>query len=167
MATQEASFHSQHVTPFKYSNRVLLKTLFKKADGGIGFTGQRVVVGGWVKSSKEFKKSSPPPALADDGFDEIRNKDVSCVEILQSRIPLIRSIFEVLGGIGHAPRKKLESKTPKASPLPQPSTVFLLLTDGSCVASLQVLFILSFIVFLNGHVISLSFVQKCDFKNQI
>ena len=144
MATQEALPLS-----LKYSERVLLKTLLESADGGLKFVGRRVVVGGWVKSAKEVKKPSPhhpPPALTDDDnvrFDREKrggSKDVSCVEILQSRIPLIRSILEVFGGGAHAPpRKKIEAGPPKPTP-PQLSTAYLLVTDGSCVASLQVLF---------------------------
>ncbi|KAE9600820.1 putative asparagine--tRNA ligase [Lupinus albus] len=120
-------------------NRVLIKTLLHhEHDGAASFVGQRVLVGGWVKSSKEVKKPSIPLVM-DNGFDhEIKNKDVSCVEILQSRIPLVRSIFHVLGGKSYVPRKKLEHSHPLKPMIPQPSTVYLLLTDGSCVSSLQV-----------------------------
>ncbi|GAU37304.1 hypothetical protein TSUD_354600 [Trifolium subterraneum] len=135
--------NSQHLTPlspFKYSNRVQLKTLLlDRTDAGSELAGQRVVIGGWVKSSKEVEKSSPlppPPLTADD--ETIPARDVSCVEILQSRIPLIRNIMEVLGGSGYVSRKKLrDSSIPKPLP-PKSSTVYLLLTDGSCVATLQV-----------------------------
>ncbi|CAL0329538.1 unnamed protein product [Lupinus luteus] len=152
MSTQQ-QHHQLSLSPFNlYSNRVLLKTLLHHhahdhdhGDGAVSLVGQRVLVGGWVKSSKEVKnKPSPSPSslIMDDGFGETtRNKDVSCVEILQSRIPLVRSIFHVLGGKSYVPRKKLEhsSQHPlKAIMLPQPSTVYLLLTDGSCVSSLQV-----------------------------
>ncbi|OIW17646.1 hypothetical protein TanjilG_28996 [Lupinus angustifolius] len=143
MSTQQE--HQLSLSPFNhYSNRVLLKTLLHHAndDGAVGLVGQRVLVGGWVKSSKEVKKPSLPLIMDNnnnDGFDETRNKDVSCVEILQSRIPLVRSIFHVLGGKGYVPRKKLEhSQHPLKAIIPQPSTVYLLLTDGSCVSSLQV-----------------------------
>ncbi|KAL4270948.1 hypothetical protein HN51_053939 [Arachis hypogaea] len=139
--------------PFKYSHRVLLKTLLDRQDGGRAFAGQRVVVGGWVKTSKEVQKPLPPPAPAASVPHEERfidrekkgDKDISCVEMLQSRIPLIRSIWEVFGGGGygrsHAPsRKRIESAPPKPAtpPPPQLSTAYLLITDGSCVASLQV-----------------------------
>ncbi|KAJ1427888.1 Aminoacyl-tRNA synthetase, class II [Sesbania bispinosa] len=133
MSTQEAGSPS----PFKYSNRVQLKTLLDRPHGGVELLGQRVVVGGWVKSSKEVEKSSPPPPLTDDGVDETTKKDVSCVEILQSRIPLLRNILDVFGGGGHVPRKKRDSVPHKPLP-PKPSTAYLLLTDGSCVATLQV-----------------------------
>lgn len=111
--------------------------------------GQHVVVGGWVKSSKEkeVEKSSAPshplPMITstEDAVGGGKKKDVSCVEILQSRIPLIRSIMDVFGGSGYGQRKKRETvsvpSNNKVVP-PKASTAFLLLTDGSCVQSLQV-----------------------------
>ncbi|KAK4268194.1 hypothetical protein QN277_024880 [Acacia crassicarpa] len=128
------------LTPFKYSNRVLLKTITERADERPELIGQRVVIGGWVKSSKEEKKSSPiaPPLhQSDKKVDPSKTKDVTCVEILQSKIPLIRSIMEVFGRTGYAPPKKDEPVTHKPTP-PQPSTVYLMVADGSGVASLQV-----------------------------
>ncbi|XP_057451396.1 asparagine--tRNA ligase, cytoplasmic 2 [Lotus japonicus] len=121
---------SARLAPFKYSDRVQLKVLL---DGGAELAGKRVVVGGWVKSSKEVEKSAPPPPLT----DETKTEDVSCVEIIQSRIPLIRNILEVFGGSGYAARKKRDPVPPKPM-LPKPSIAYLLLTDGSCVATLQV-----------------------------
>jgi asparaginyl-tRNA synthetase len=48
--------------------------------------------------------------------------------------------MEVLGGSGYVSRKKLrDSSIPKPLP-PKSSTVYLLLTDGSCVSTLQVRF---------------------------
>lgn len=135
--------NSQPLSNFNYSNRVQLKSLFlDRTDGWAELIGQRVVVGGWVKSSKEVEKSSPPPPPPSVTTEyETQAKDVSCVEILQSRIPLIRNIMEVLGGSSSVYRKKLRD-TPIAKHLPPPppksSTVYLLLTDGSCVATLQV-----------------------------
>ncbi|XP_027336132.1 asparagine--tRNA ligase, cytoplasmic 2 [Abrus precatorius] len=142
MATQEYYTPSLRidpppVTPLKYSNRVRVKTLLEKRESVVA---QRVVVGGWVKSAKEVEKSSPPPPpLTDDAVDDTRkNKDVSCVEILQSRIPLIRNILEVFGGSGYSQKKKREPSVPPKVVPPKPSTAYLLLSDGSCVGSLQV-----------------------------
>ncbi|MED6112209.1 hypothetical protein PIB30_059575 [Stylosanthes scabra] len=150
---------SPSLLPFKYSDRVLLKTLLDSHDGGRGFVGQRVVVGGWVKTSKEVKKLLPPQPTATPASVRPReekfldrekkgDKDVSCVEIIQSRIPLIRSILEVFGGGGYGrvhstpSRKRIEPAPSKPAtpppPPPQLSTAYLLITDGSCVASLQV-----------------------------
>ncbi|KAB2634984.1 asparagine--tRNA ligase [Pyrus ussuriensis x Pyrus communis] len=117
------------LSPFKYSNRVLLKTILERRDGGLELIGERVVIGGW-----------PVPHIAGDyvsGEPEPRS-DVSCIEILQSRIPFLRTIVNVLGGGSgdHYPHTdKLETSIHKSPP---PSTVFLKVGDGSCVASLQV-----------------------------
>ncbi|KAI4356314.1 hypothetical protein L6164_000346 [Bauhinia variegata] len=137
MASEDVTFHSPVATPFKFSNRVLLKTILERGDGGLELINQRVIIGGWVRSSKEMKKSSPPPQLPERGSEEKKPKDVTCVEILQSRIPLIRTIIEVFGGSVSASRKKVETGDPAPLP-PQPSTVYLLVTDGSSVATLQV-----------------------------
>lgn len=132
---------------WRYSNRVLLKTILESGDGGLGLLNERVVIGGWVKTSKEVKKEPMPPPPADDAAatsskekEKEKEKDVSCVEILQSRIPFFRTIIRVLGGSAgisnNVPlREKLEALVPKPPP---PSTVFLQVSDGSCVASLQV-----------------------------
>lgn len=148
------------MTPtWKYSNRVLLKTIIESGDGGLGLVNERVVIGGWVKSSKEVKKepvavpppssdvhgasaaaSGPKPKATETETETEKEKDVSCVEILQSRIPFFRTIIKVLGGTSgvanNVPiREKLEALVPKPPP---PSTVFLQVSDGSCVSSLQV-----------------------------
>ncbi|XP_030500044.2 asparagine--tRNA ligase, cytoplasmic 2 [Cannabis sativa] len=132
--------------PFKYSTRVVLKTILESGDT-LGFVGQRVVVGGWVKSSKEVRKEpspaadQPPAATVDQyvGANPGRSPsgDVSCSEILQSRIPFIRSILKMLGGGGnYSVRDKLEvSSAPRPPP---PSISFLQINDGSCVSTLLV-----------------------------
>ncbi|XP_031121735.1 asparagine--tRNA ligase, cytoplasmic 2 [Ipomoea triloba] len=129
MASSEPAPVDTPVTLSEYTNRVTLKTVFERNDGGMGFAGRRIVIGGWVKSSREIRKD-PEPAPEDVG-----TKDVSCVEVLQSRIPLIRSIMKVFGGGDFRVREKLDSAVQK---LPQPSVSFLQLSDGSCVQSLQV-----------------------------
>ncbi|KAF5446471.1 hypothetical protein F2P56_032099 [Juglans regia] len=147
------------VTRSKYSNRVVLKTILERSDGGLALVGVRVVIGGWVKASKEVTKESlpppPPPSLpqqkTDDGIGETEPKDSSCMEILQSRIPFLRSIMKGLGC--HGNYKLRENSKPLITtplpplplplpPQPQPpsssSIAFLRVSDGSCVASLQV-----------------------------
>ncbi|XP_038899280.1 asparagine--tRNA ligase, cytoplasmic 2 [Benincasa hispida] len=128
------------VTFSKYSNRVLLKTLLDTADGGLAFVGQKLVIGGWVKSSKEvIREAAPSPA--DASVRAVANalppkaKDVSCIEIIQSRIPIVRSLLKMLYGNNLHGGEKLETAVPKP---PLPSTAFLAVNDGSCVASLQV-----------------------------
>uniref|UniRef100_A0A5B7BRA9 asparagine--tRNA ligase n=1 Tax=Davidia involucrata TaxID=16924 RepID=A0A5B7BRA9_DAVIN len=138
MASEQAAVLEIPVNPSKYSKRVILKTVLGRSDDGLGLIGERVVIGGWVKSSKEVRKElqGPPPPM--DGRNVIAApKDVSCAEILQSRLPFFRSIIKVFGGGGHYPiREKLDSGIPKPPP---PSIAILQVSDGSCVANLQVL----------------------------
>ncbi|WVZ16327.1 hypothetical protein V8G54_009309 [Vigna mungo] len=135
---------SHDVPPLQYSNRVQIKTLLGRSNSVVG---QRVTVGGWIKSAKEVEKavvssSLSSSAATNDAVKNYKGKDVSCVEILQSKIPLIRSILDVFGGSGYVQRKKRESVVtePNHATLlpPKASIVYLLLTDGSCVQSLQV-----------------------------
>ena len=124
------------ITLSKYSDRVLLKTLLGHSDGGLGLIGERVVIGGWVKSAKEVRKEAVPAVQAQPRpVAGEHNNDVTCVEVLQSRIPFIRSIMKVLGGgAGHF-RDKLEFSVPRP---PTPSMAILQVSDGSCVSNLQV-----------------------------
>lgn len=145
MATEQAGVAAPvDVTRFKYSNRVVLKTILGSRDGGLVFVGKRVVIGGWVRSSKaltiEPVTPPPPPPKADERVAQTESKDASCAEILQSRIPFIRSILKVLGGGNYHPREKLEQVIPRPPPSPRlPSIALLQVSDGSCVACLQVL----------------------------
>ncbi|KAK4847182.1 hypothetical protein QYF36_026689 [Acer negundo] len=131
----------QNTTPTtltsKYSNRVLIKNIVEPTDGGNILLEERVIIGGWVKSSKEVKKEPLPPPPTDDhgAASGPKENDVSCVEILQSRIPFFRTIIRVLAGTASG-REKFESIIPK--PPPPPPTLFLQVSDGSCVATLQV-----------------------------
>ncbi|KAH9770885.1 Asparagine--tRNA ligase cytoplasmic 2 [Citrus sinensis] len=54
---------------WRYSNRVLLKTILESGNGGLGLVNERVVIGGWVKTSKEVKKEPMPPPPADFAGD--------------------------------------------------------------------------------------------------
>ncbi|XP_027337050.1 asparagine--tRNA ligase, cytoplasmic 2-like [Abrus precatorius] len=129
MGTQEY-YTPSPVTPLNYSNRVQVKTLLHKPQNVVG---QRVVVGGWVKFAREVDMSSSPSV---DGTR--RNKDMSLVEILQSQIPLIGNILEIIGGSSCCHRKKREPSGPSKVVPPKPSTALLLLSDGSCVGNLKV-----------------------------
>ncbi|KAL1557530.1 asparagine--tRNA ligase [Salvia divinorum] len=114
----------------KYSKRVALDSIAGRPDGGAGLIGRRVVVGGWVKSSREFKLPAPP-APPSAGVP----KDISCVEVLQTKLPFFRSIIKVFVGEQRI-RDKIDSVIlPKP---PQPSISILQIGDGSCVSSLQV-----------------------------
>ncbi|KAK9281623.1 hypothetical protein L1049_004526 [Liquidambar formosana] len=135
MASEENNTVATPVAPFKYSNRVILKTILGRDDSGLGLVGQKFVIGGWVKSSREVRKEHEP-SPSDDGVALTGQKDVSCAEILQSRIPFFRSIMRVLGASNYPVREKLGSVISKP---PLPSVAYLQVSDGSCVASLQVL----------------------------
>ncbi|KAK1428517.1 hypothetical protein QVD17_17352 [Tagetes erecta] len=122
----------------KYSKRVLLKSIVDRADGGLGLVDQRVVVGGWVKSSREMRKDPVPttqPPVVGDAKEDAGGKDVRCVEVFQSRFPFLRTIIKVFGGNTANTKEKLETVLPKSA---QPSVSILQISDGSSVISLQV-----------------------------
>ncbi|KAG2669703.1 hypothetical protein I3760_14G045500 [Carya illinoinensis] len=145
MATEQAGVSMPvGVTRLKYSNRVVLKTILERSDGGLGLVGERVVIGGWVRSSKEVTMKDPlPPSPSPSSLPKsdartgaMRPKDASFMEILHSRIPFFRSIMKVLGGgnYNHI-RENSEQGIPRPPP---PSIAFLQVSDGSCVSYLQV-----------------------------
>lgn len=147
----------------KYSNRVVLKTILERSDGGVGLAGARLVIGGWVKSSNELRND--PPSMQPEDNDGVAespgHKEFSCMEILQTRVPLFRSIAKIFGASGNFPvRARLQqasSKPPAASTPSPPPIVKLLVNDGSCVASLHVCKILhlKIYVFLGNSVLLL------------
>ncbi|RAL47779.1 hypothetical protein DM860_012404 [Cuscuta australis] len=119
-----------HMTPStnKYSNRVILKTIFERSDGGVGFAGQRVVIGGWVKSSREMKEEA-------ELSQNVGTKDARCMEVL--RFPLLRSILKALRGEGDSRvHQKMDLDVPKP---PRPALTLLQLSDGSSLHRLVVL----------------------------
>ncbi|GFZ20074.1 asparaginyl-tRNA synthetase 2 [Actinidia rufa] len=70
MDSEQANFQT-HVPLSKYSKRVILKTIFDRSNEEL--VGERVVVGGWVKSSIEVRKDPlpqppPPPVLVDSSI---------------------------------------------------------------------------------------------------
>lgn len=138
MASEQAVIEPQ-IPLAKYSKRVLLKTVISRSDGGAGLIGQRVVIGGWVKSSREIRKE--PDHIAPAPNVETP-KDITCVEILQSKLPFFRSIIKAFAGDNRV-REKLDSILPKP---PQPSISILQVSDGSCVSSLRVRFTYSLYV---------------------
>ena len=135
---EEAAAMLVEVTTCKYSNRVLLKTILERDDGGVGLVGKTVLIGGWVKSSKEETKEPVPPPPPPQAVEKDSKVEISCVEIIQSRIPFFRSIINVLGIGNYQAREKLEKPAPRPLPPPLPSIAFLQVSDGSCVATLQV-----------------------------
>ncbi|KAI4326360.1 hypothetical protein MLD38_031682 [Melastoma candidum] len=133
----------------KYSDRVLLVSILQRDDLGAGLAGERVVVGGWVKTSKEERKET----LATQNLPGMEEKpapaevkDTSCAEMFQTRIPIIRTIMKVFGGGGHPVKPRAEgggamrqASSPPPPPPPVQSVAFLQVSDGSCIPSLLIL----------------------------
>ncbi|KAK1353090.1 Asparagine--tRNA ligase, cytoplasmic 2 [Heracleum sosnowskyi] len=116
--------------PSTYSGRIILKTIL---NNGLGLVGERLVIGGWVKSSKEVRKVRPETLELPSNVGT--PTDVTCVEAIQSRIPFLRSIIKVFGGHCTNVHDKLD---PFITKPPQPSMLYLRISDGSCLQSLQV-----------------------------
>lgn len=125
--------------PSGYSGRIILKTILNRNDTGLGLVGERLVIGGWVKSSKEVRKvhevKKVPLATSELPSNAGIPTDVTCVEVIQSRIPFLRSIMKVFGGHCTNVHDKLD---PFITKPPQPSILYLRISDGSCVQSLQI-----------------------------
>lgn len=132
---EQAPLARPHIPTSKYSKRVLLKTLLSREDRGLKLVGERVVIGGWVKSSKEVRKQQPvaePQQGAKAG-----QKDVTCTEILQTRVPIFRTFLKLFG-VGSHTEKDSTGGIALRVQHPVVSTVFLQISDGSCLDSLQV-----------------------------
>lgn len=136
------------VTLSKYSKRVELKTLLERSDGGARLAGKRVVIGGWVKSSRAVKKDSPPPRPvvavppppSSGGNQASTTANISCAEIIQSKMNIFRKLFDVLSGGGgktYPIFDKPELAAQKAT-LPPEYVLYLMISDGSSASSLQV-----------------------------
>uniref|UniRef100_M4CAM1 asparagine--tRNA ligase n=2 Tax=Brassica campestris TaxID=3711 RepID=M4CAM1_BRACM len=131
----------------KYSNRIELKTLLERSDGGARLAGKRVVIGGGVKSSRAVKKDSPPPpppsqpsSVAVPPPPSTTKSNISCTEIIQSKMNIFRKLFDVLSGGGKTTYPifdKPEITGQKATSPPE-YTIYFLISDGSSVNSLQV-----------------------------
>ncbi|KAL9228372.1 hypothetical protein vseg_003961 [Gypsophila vaccaria] len=125
----------------KYTKRVVLKALLGREDGGTGLINERVVVGGWVKSAKEVRKQ--PTILAKPENDQqpepTGSKDVTCAELLQTRMPIFRSFMKLFGVGGSNGGKDSVLSLAQKVQHPVVSTMTLQVSDGSCVASLQVI----------------------------
>ncbi|CAL9768775.1 unnamed protein product [Musa acuminata subsp. burmannicoides] len=112
---------------FKYSKRVVLKSILDREDKGLAVAGQRVVVGGWVNSRKERAEvdDAPiptPPAEADD---------VLIGEVHVQYVPLLRPISGTpVGGGGGGGAQALAAKDKHI-------VIYLLINDGSCSSNLQ------------------------------
>lgn len=136
---QETPRIKTHIPISNYSKRVVLKTLFGREDRGFGLIGEKIVIGGWVKSSKEVRKQ-PSPLQHDTEHQpgaKTGHKDVTCTEILQNRMPIFRTFLKLFGVGNHAEKDSIGSLAERVQH-PVSSTVFLQISDGSCVATLQV-----------------------------
>jgi len=123
----------------KYTRRLVLKTLLERSDGGLEFVGERIVIGGWVKSSKEIRKE-PPPQPEPEPQAQSGHKDLTCNEILQTRVPILRAFMKIfgMGGRSGKKEKEVDSGIEQRVQHPVESTVILQVSDGSCVPALQV-----------------------------
>ncbi|KAL2932743.1 Asparagine--tRNA ligase cytoplasmic 2 [Bienertia sinuspersici] len=120
-----------------YSKRVVLKTLLSREDRGLGLVGERIVIGGWVKSSKEVRKQPSPSFQPDTEGPKPGKKDVTCTEILQNRVPIFRTFLKLFGVGNHVDKHSSENLTERVQH-PVISSVILQVSDGSCISSLQV-----------------------------
>ncbi|TYG60917.1 hypothetical protein ES288_D07G106100v1 [Gossypium darwinii] len=156
---QEPKVTIPPLIPLEYSNRVMLKTILECGDDQIGLFGKTVVVGGWVKSSKEVKREPvaaalKPPTAAEAFPPSPGRKELSCVEVVQSRIPFFKKIIRVFGVSSDSypgVREKFEP-VPKPPP-PPPSKFFLQISDGSSISSLMVVIDSAVVPVSAGHVL--------------
>ncbi|CAN8260155.1 unnamed protein product [Cochlearia groenlandica] len=143
---QDNDVSSIPITLSKYSNRVEIKTILERSDGGARLAGQRVVIGGWVKSSRAVKKDSPPPPPpssvtppSSGGNQASTTANISCTEIIQSKMNIFRKFFDVLsgGGKSYTIFDKHELAAAKAASPPE-YVLYFSISDGSSVSNLQV-----------------------------
>ncbi|KAI7743944.1 hypothetical protein M8C21_008518 [Ambrosia artemisiifolia] len=102
--------------------------IMEREDGGLGLVDQRVVVGGWVKFSREVRKDF----MHMSGGGAKEDADVKCGEVFRSKIPFLRSFMQVFGGNNAQAKEKVGSK-------PTHSISLLNISDGSSVTSLQIM----------------------------
>ncbi|KAJ8490772.1 hypothetical protein OPV22_012493 [Ensete ventricosum] len=122
------------IRQFKYSKRVVLKSILDREDKGLAIAGQRVVVGGWVNSRKERAEDDDapfptPPAQADD--------------VLVQYVPFLRPISSVPVVVGGGARATAKDKH---------VLVYLLINDGSCSTNLQL--VMDSSMFIPGNVVT-------------
>ncbi|ONK56783.1 uncharacterized protein A4U43_C10F12880 [Asparagus officinalis] len=131
MSSEQNQTTTIPIENFKYSKRVVLKSILSRGDKGLGLVGQRVVVGGWVKSKREkkMKKDQGSKVGSFEVGDETRS-NVGCCEAILARIRMLRSVGRlILGRDGEVERKEEDHR---------PCVVLLKINDGSCVDNLQV-----------------------------
>ncbi|MBA0821498.1 hypothetical protein Goarm_018352, partial [Gossypium armourianum] len=95
-----------------------------------------------------------PPTAAEDFPPSPGRKELSCVEVVQSRIPFFKKIIRVFGVSSDSypgVREKFEP-VPKPPP-PPPSKFFLQINDGSSISSLMVVIDSAVVPVSAGHVL--------------
>nr|DAD24072.1 TPA_asm: hypothetical protein HUJ06_025535 [Nelumbo nucifera] len=105
MASEEGAFVEPRVAPSKYSERVVLKSIVGRSDRGSELIGERVVIGGWVKSSKEQVKDLPQqPSIPCKHVVELKVEKILHIGTVDpARYPLAKPKvpLEVLQGYPH------------------------------------------------------------------
>ncbi|WOK94505.1 hypothetical protein Cni_G03209 [Canna indica] len=131
MARNQPEAASLPLQSFKYSMRVVLKSIVDREDKGLGLAGQRVVAGGWVKSRKDIPEheAAPAPAAAATTPPPPQAEAVSCYEVFFHRVPILGPLARILIG-------KLIPQPANAKD--GPFAACLHINDGSCSANLQV-----------------------------
>ncbi|RWR87176.1 asparagine--tRNA ligase, cytoplasmic 1 isoform X3 [Cinnamomum micranthum f. kanehirae] len=127
-----------------YTRRVLLKTILDRPDRGLGLTGKQVVIGGWVKTSKEEQRNSgappsPPSSPAEEApaASKEQEEHVTHCKVILARIsPLLHSFIRMFTNCSRPPPRREPLDT--AVPAEKVPSVAYLVNDGSCVSSIQV-----------------------------
>lgn len=108
-----------------------IKSIVGPRNGDLQFIGQRVLVGGWVKS---FHVRPKKEVAVDSGGADVAQRDLKCAEALFLRFPLFRCIVKVLNHGVHPVEEKLEAVMEKK----MEGIAYIRINDGSCVNNLQV-----------------------------
>ncbi|XP_008792968.2 asparagine--tRNA ligase, cytoplasmic 2-like [Phoenix dactylifera] len=132
-AAVDARQQQQSVEWFKYSKRVVLRSIVCREDKGLGLAGERAVVGGWVRSRKE-KAGKGVARGPRQGAAPAPAQDVTCGEVAVFRVPILRSIARIL-----MIKDEPVVQRPVAAPAKrEPVVAYLRINDGSCIADLQI-----------------------------
>lgn len=123
------------VERFKYSQRVVLRSILNRDDRGEGLSGHRLFAGGWVKSRKERPEEVHDRSAA--AAVPPQAEDVSCWEAILQQLPLLRPFARILlDRLGAARAAAATDAKANVGPV----TVLLRINDGSCSSNLQVFY---------------------------
>ncbi|XP_074563208.1 asparagine--tRNA ligase, cytoplasmic 2-like [Curcuma longa] len=121
------------VERFKYSQRVVLRSILNRHDRGEGLSGHRVVAGGWIKSRKDRPAEGHDRSAAVAAAVPPQPEDASCFEALLQHLPMLRPLARILLG-----RLDADADATEAKPNVGPVTALLRINDGSSSSNLQV-----------------------------